>query len=434
MERTGFVRPKCKKPRRAPSNVCHPERKRGTSRLSCRTSRGPSPSPRLGMTCLAKGVVVQSSYSWQKTAENATESAPLRPLRLDCLRVFDQPNGGRKLWVLKSGGQSRHGLGMRDPRWNFKNFLSQIVDPTEKTAPASNEDSFADEIDEGFFVNRTFEKLEGFADSQMNDGVQGFAFDLLAGEAGIILQHHRFTRQTISENDAAFIDLQLLRSRHRDTQSHRNIVRDVIAADPKSSALLDRAVDIQNEIGCAAADIDNQSTEIFLLLRQDHLRRSQRGKDNVFHLQRQLLDTTNRVLNPGAHTVEDVKICFQFLTKHANGIVHAGLPIDGIAVNEEMEKRVLRWNTDLAGIDLYVLDVLFVDLLVIIRQHDAATIVKTLNVGPGHADIHTLDHDITFGLGVAQRFQDAFHRRLKIDNISFADPACFRLADAQNFR
>src|SRR5437868_4636704 len=99
---------------------------------------------------------------------------------------------------------------------------------------------------------------------------------------------------------------------------------------------LARAVEIRNEIGRATTDINNQSTEIFLLLRQHHLRGSQRGENNVFHLQWQFLHTTNRVLNPSAYTVDDVKIGFQFLTKHANRVEHAVLPIDVIMLNDGM--------------------------------------------------------------------------------------------------
>ena len=118
-----------------------------------------------------------------------------------------------------------------------------------------------------------------------------------------------------------------------------------------------------------------------------------------------------------------MKIGLQFLTKHANGIEHAVLPIHVIMLNDGMKKGVLRRDAHLARIDLHVLDVLLVDLLVIVRQHDAAAIVKTLNVSAGHADVDTLDHDITFRLSIAQRFQDALHRRLKIDNLAFAHPA-----------
>ena len=126
------------------------------------------------------------------------------------------------------------------------------------------------------------------------------------------------------------------------------------------------------------------------MLGEHDLRGRERGEDNVFHFQWQFLHATDRVLNPGAHAVDDVKIGFQFLPEHANGIEHAVLPIDVIMLNDGMQKGVLRRNADLARIDLHILDVLLVDLVAIFRQHDAAAIVEALNVRAGDADVDTL--------------------------------------------
>ena len=59
---------------------------------------------------------------------------------------------------------------------------------------------------------------------------------------------------------------------HWDTQSHRNVVGNVIPADCENAALFHRAIDIKNVISRAATDIDHERAEIFLMLRQDHLR------------------------------------------------------------------------------------------------------------------------------------------------------------------
>src|SRR5207248_8870745 len=96
---------------------------------------------------------------------------------------------------------------MRTPRRNSKTFRTQIAAPPRKSTPASDEDPFANEIDERFLLQRAFEQFECFAHPQMNDGVQGLAFDFLAREAGIIFQNHRLPGQTIAQNDAAFIEL-----------------------------------------------------------------------------------------------------------------------------------------------------------------------------------------------------------------------------------
>ena len=80
--------------------------------------------------------------------------------------------------------------------------------------------------------------------------------------------------------------------------------------------------------------------------------------------------------------MNDVKIGLQFLTEHANGIEHAVLPIHVIMLNDGMQKGVLRGNADLARVDFHILDVLLIDLLVVVRQDDAAAIVKALDVRP----------------------------------------------------
>src|SRR5437868_6813433 len=107
-----------------------------------------------------------SSLSRYKTAENSRQPASLRPIRLHCLGVFDQPNCGCQLWVLKGRGQSRHRLRPCDPRRNFEDFLSQMIDPLQQTAAASNENSFAHVIDKRFLIKRAFEQLECLTDTE----------------------------------------------------------------------------------------------------------------------------------------------------------------------------------------------------------------------------------------------------------------------------
>ena len=83
-----------------------------------------------------------------------------------------------------------------------------------------------------------------------------------------------------------------------------------------------------------AGPIDDKRAEIFLLLREYDLRGRKRAEDNIFDLQRQLIDTTNRILDPRADPVDDVKIRFQFASKHAERIEYAVLTIDVIMLDD----------------------------------------------------------------------------------------------------
>src|SRR6266699_2984183 len=70
-------------------------------------------------------------------------------------------------------------------------------------------------------------------------------------------------------------------ARHRDAQSHGDIVGDVVAADGKATALFHCAIGVQDVIGRPAAHIDDQRAKILLMLSERHLRRSEPAKNNV---------------------------------------------------------------------------------------------------------------------------------------------------------
>src|SRR4051812_11537224 len=123
-----------------------------------------------------------------------------------------------------------------------------MIDSIQVAATACNENAFTDVIDERLFLELPFQQIERLPEPKVNDRVQRLALDLLAGEARIVLQEDRLARQAIPEGDAAFFDLQLLRAGHRNSQSHRDVVRDVVPADGEDAALFHGPVDIQNVV------------------------------------------------------------------------------------------------------------------------------------------------------------------------------------------
>ena len=207
----------------------------------------------------------------------------------------------------------------------------------------------------------------------------------------------------------------------------------MVAADREDAALFHRAVDIENVIGRAAADIDHERAEIFLVLREDDLGRGEGREDDILDVERQFLHATDRVLDPVPHAVDDVEIGLEPLAQHPDRAQDAVVPVDVIILDDRMEKRVLRRDADLARVDLHVLDILLVDLVAIFRQGDAAAVVEALDVRAGDADVDAPNHDVALLLGVDDRFVHAFHRGLEIDDLAFAHPARGRLPDAENF-
>src|SRR4029077_3713090 len=131
-----------------------------------------------------------------------------------------------------------------------------MINPAQMTAPAGNEDAFANVVKERFLFELALKQLQGFPQTKMNDRVEGLTLDLFAGETGVIFQEHGLTRKRIAKDDATFLDFQSLGARHRNAQTHRNIVRDMVAADGKTTALFYRAVDIQNVVSGPSANVD----------------------------------------------------------------------------------------------------------------------------------------------------------------------------------
>ena len=132
--------------------------------------------------------------------------------------------------------------------------------------------------------------------------------------------------------------------------------------------------------------------------------------------------------------MNDVEISLKLFAEHANRVEDAALSVDVIMLNNRMQERVLRRNADFARVDLYIFNILVVDLIAFFRQHHAAAVVETLDVTAADRDVNASDHHVAFLFGVDHRFVNAFHRRFKIDNLAFAHAARWRLAHAENFR
>src|SRR4029453_7411792 len=97
-----------------------------------------------------------------------------------------------------------------------------------------------------------------------------------------------------------------------------------------------------------------------------------------------------------------------------------------------MKERVLRRNAYLARIDFDVFDILLIDFITILGEHDASPIVEALKVRSGNGHINAPDHHVAFLFGIDHGFVHAFHCRFKINDLALAYAARWCLADTQN--
>src|SRR5436190_19675570 len=102
-------------------------------------------------------------------------------------------------------------------------------------------------------------------------------------------------------------------------------------------------------------------------------------------------------------------------------------------LNDRMKERVLRRNAYLPCINFHVFDVLLVNFIAVLRQHDASAVVEALKVRPGNGYINAPDHDVAFLFRIDDRFVHAFHCRFKINDLALAYAARRRLPDTENF-
>src|SRR5437868_1569586 len=64
------------------------------------------------------------------------------------------------------------------------------------------------------------------------------------------------------------------------------------------------------------------------MLGEYHLCGSKPAKNDILDVQRQLFHASDSILNARAHSVDDMKICFQFLLEHPDWVQNAVLSID----------------------------------------------------------------------------------------------------------
>jgi hypothetical protein len=83
--------------------------------------------------------------------------------------------------------------------------------------------------------------------------------------------------------------LQLFRAAQRHFQAVGQVVGNVVAADRQHAGVLDDAVGIDDVIGRAAADVNDQRAQFLLLVRQQRERRGEAVEHNFVHFQLQPL-------------------------------------------------------------------------------------------------------------------------------------------------
>src|ERR1017187_631645 len=94
----------------------------------------------------------------------------------------------------------------------------------------------------------------------------------------------------------------------------------MVAANGEDSGMFDDAADIDNVIGRAAADVNDERAEFLLLVREERERGGKAVEDDFVHLNLKPLDDADGVLEAVRIAVDNVDIHFEPRAEHPDWI------------------------------------------------------------------------------------------------------------------
>ncbi len=348
------------------------------------------------------------------------------------LSVFDDSDGGGVARVLEN--RSRAGEFLRDGglHGHIKDFFRDAGKALEERAAAGEEDSRPDEIEVAVGVAVAADEVEKFANAGVDDLVETGAFDLAAGEARVIFEDDGIAGNGVVDLGGTLFDFETFGAGDGNAEADGDIVGDVIATDGENAGMRDGSVDVDDVIGGATADIEDEGTEVFLVLVEDDLGGGEGIDDDILDFDVGVADAAERVLNAGLDAVDDVEIGFEFVAEHADRVEDTFLFIDVVVLEDGVNEPILVGNADLLRTGFDILNVFLVDFAAVLRDLGNAAIVEGLDVGPGDGDPDAADLGVGFLLGFGDGFANTLDRSAEVDDLALADPGGFAFTDAQD--
>ena len=174
----------------------------------------------------------------------------------------------------------------------------------------------------------------------------------------------------------------------------------MVAADREHAGVLDDAVGIDDVIGRAAADVNDQRAEFLLLVRQQRERRGEAVEDDFVHLQLQAFDRADGILQAVGVAVDDVHIHFQARAQHADRVGDAVLAVHEKVLADGVDDVVFGGQIDRLGVLDHVLHVVLGNFAVGGDHRMHAAVVEAADVAAGHAEINVADFHVGHLLGL----------------------------------
>ena len=340
----------------------------------------------------------------RKLAERALDALRQRRFAFAFARLeraeFDQADGGDEFRLVERGFEAADGIGLAEGDGHLQDLLGELGDVRDARAAAAEKNARAQIIEQPGLLQILRDELEDFLQPQRHDALQMLEVDGLERQAEFVGDGDGLAFDFLVQQRGAVFELELFRAAQRHFQAVGQVVGNMVAADRQHAGVLDDAVGIDDVIGRAAADVNDQRAEFLLLVGQQRERRGEAVEDDFVHLQLQAFDEADGVLQAVGVAVDDVNVHFQPRAEHADGIGDAVLAVHEKMLADGVDDVVFRGQIDRLGVLDHVLHVVLGNFAVGGNHRMHAAIVEAADVAAGHAEINVADFHVGHLLGL----------------------------------
>src|SRR5437667_30565 len=230
---------------------------------------------------------------------------------------------------------------------------------------------------------------------------------------------------------AAVAALEPFRLRNGRAQANGEIIGEVIASDRNGATVTHHASAEDKQFGGAAADVQEATAEVALVLREAGFRGSERFENCIGDEDSSLVRVGDEILGGGDGGSDEMNVHFQPLANHADGVANAVLRIHHEFVRKDMKDFAVFGQGDVAsGVD-GAAHVFALDVSRTLTQSDAAAAVYPAHVAAGDADERLFHWHVCNTFGFFDRAPYGTHRGIEIDDEALAQPFGLRSAEGQ---
>src|SRR4029077_1535146 len=206
----------------------------------------------------------------------------------------------------------------------------------------------------------------------------------------------------------------------RRAQTDGEIVREVVATNRNRAGMTHHASAENQQFRGPAADVQEATAEIALILRQTGFRGGQRFEDSIADEDAGLVGGGDEILRGGDGGSHEMDVRFQPVADHADGVANAALRIHHEFMGKDVQNLPVIRKGDIAGCVHGAAHVFALDVSRALSQGDAATAVYAAHVASGHSDQRFFDRNVRDAFGFFDRAADGAHGGIEIDDQALA--------------